>query len=172
MLNVHVNHVTWPCRVDMIAQLLLGAEFWVHVCKINVSICTCIFTHTHNIKWTLTYVLMRRFYVFYHNSARVWLCKFMRWRFVQGQKCRWSYRWCGSCLKSKLLIGSTGTQKNWRELDIQIEISVQFCGDLMIQLFRLNSFIVSCSYPVWIIVVLFILNFSWIILVNCNDGDE
>jgi hypothetical protein len=96
-----------------------------------------------------------------------------RWRFLQGQKCGWSYRDCGSCLKSKLLIGSTGTHKLEGIRHIQIEIPVQFCSDLLVQLFRLISvFIVICSYPIWIIVMLFILNINWFILINCSDGDE
>jgi hypothetical protein len=147
MLSVHANRFTWPCMVDMSAQPLPGTELWVHVYEMNLCICTYTFTHTQNIKWTLHMYLWE---VFVHFTKVVFesdlRCKFMRWRFLQDQKCGWSYSYCGSCLKSKLLICFTGTHKLEGIRHIQIEIPVQFFGDLLVQLLWLIWMLIAiCS---------------------------
>jgi hypothetical protein len=126
------THIKWTC-----------ASAYAHS---HTHVCAC----THKTKWAL-HLYLREVFVYFTTVVfeSDLLCKFMIWRYLQDQKCGWSYSYCGS-LKSKLLICSTGTLRLEGIRHTQIEIPVQFCGDLLVQLFWLISvFFAICSYTGW-----------------------
>lgn len=139
---------------------------------------TCASAHTHshtcNIKWTLHLYLWEVFAYFttvmFESDL---LCKFMRWRFLQNQKYGGSYSYCGSCLKSKLLIFSTGTHKmegirhsNWNSS------VVLWWSSGTTFLINLNVCCYFFPIQVELLLLFFILNCIWIVLINYSDGDE